>query len=86
MPLKRIKNGTLWIDEYHKDSRFGLNGKLLLKKITIIKLNQLNNQNRIPEYLSRLPMINKDKVSVIVPCRNEVNFIDSFINNIDNQK
>ena len=27
-----MKNITTWIDEYHKGSRFGLNGKILIKK------------------------------------------------------
>ena len=27
-----MKNSTTWIDEYHKGSRFGLNGKILIKK------------------------------------------------------
>ena len=27
-----MNNTSIWLDEYHKQSRFGLNGKLLLKK------------------------------------------------------
>jgi len=27
-----MTNITTWIDEYHKGSRFGLNGKILIKK------------------------------------------------------
>ena len=32
-----MKNITTWIDEYHKGSRFGLNGKILIKKTSKYK-------------------------------------------------
>ena len=32
-----MTNITTWIDEYHKGSRFGLNGEILIKKPQNIK-------------------------------------------------
>ena len=44
-----MTNITTWIDEYHKGSRFGLNGEVLIKKNQNIKKFLLLKMNIMAE-------------------------------------